>query len=101
MRKIFLVIIMFFVLCGCGSNSITTTMGGTKEIDIPEGYKFVNYNIQDSDMIWCTYRPMRDDEEPEVFIVQQDKTGLHLTGNGKFVIYESKNGTRAELPKEK
>ena len=51
-------------------------------------------------MIWCTYRPMRDDEEPEVFIVQQDKTGLHLTGNGKFVIYESKNGIRAELPKE-
>lgn len=49
MKKIFLVIIMFFVLCGCGSNSITTTMGGTKEIDIPEGYKFVNYNIQDSD----------------------------------------------------
>ena len=96
--KIYTFVVIVLLLCGCGSNQRVTSFGDTKEINIPEGYKFVNYNIQDSEMIWCTYRPMRENEVPEVYIVQQDKTGIHLTGDGKFIIYESKDGVRAKLP---
>lgn len=97
-KKILTFALMAFLLCGCGQNARVTNYGGTKEIEIPEGYKFINYNIQDSNMIWCTYRPMHPDEEPEVYIVQQDKTGIHITGDGKFIIYETKDGVRAKLP---
>lgn len=99
-KKILALGVLATLLCGCGSNKNTTRYGGTKDIDIPDGYKFLNYNIQNIDMIWCTYRPMHADEKPEVYIVQQDKTGIHVTGDGKFIIHESKDGVRAELPKE-
>lgn len=100
MKKLFLVALIALTLCGCGKNQMVTKFGGTKDIDIPEGYKFINYNIQEDNMIWCTYRPMREDEFAEVYIVKQDKTGMHVAGDGKFVIYETKDGIRAELPEE-
>lgn len=90
-----LLIGMSFTLTGC-SNLSTTVFGGTKEIYLPEGMKFLNYNIQDTNKIWCTYRPMRDDEIAETYIVQQDKEGiLSVVGDGKFVIYETKDGVQS------
>ena len=100
MKRLLMIGVLALVLCGCGSNANVTQYGGTKDIDIPDGYKFLNYNIQDNEMIWCTYRPMHTDEKPEVYIVQQDKTGLHFPREGKFIIHESKDGVRADLPKE-
>lgn len=98
--KIMVVGLLVLLLCGCGSNGSVTGYGGTKEIDIPAGYKFINYNIQSNEMIWCTYRPMREGEIPEVYIIQQDKSGIQLTGDGTFIIYETLDGVRAELPAE-
>ena len=62
--------------------------------------KFVNYNIESKDNIWCTYRPMRKDEQPETYIVHQDKGGIHIAGDGKFIIYEVKDGVRSPEIKE-
>lgn len=98
-KKLLIVVVMLFgclTFVGCGSNANVTSWGGTKEIVLPENMKFVNYNIQDEEMIWCTYRPMRKDESPETYIVQQDKSGLQFTGDGKFIIYEVKNGIQSE-----
>lgn len=89
------------LLCGCSSNTKVTSFGGTKEIELPENMKFVNYNIQTADTIWCTYRPMRADEQPEVYIVQQNAAEYNFLGGGKFIVYETKDGVQAELPKEK
>lgn len=97
MKKTFislLVLCTLFGLCGC-ENANVTSFGGTKEIVLPEGMKFVNYNIESKDNIWCTYRPMRKDEQPETYIVQQDKGGLHISGDGRFVIYEVKDGVKS------
>lgn len=100
MKKILMIGVLALALCGCGSNRQVTQFGGIKDINIPDGYKFLNYNIQDDEMIWCTYRPMRENEKAEVYIVQQDKSGMRIAGDGKFIIHESKDGVRAELPKE-
>lgn len=75
-----------------------TGWGGEREIYLPDNMKFINYNIQSSNNIWCTYRPMREDEQAEVFIVQQSRTGLNsINGDGRFIVYESKDGVQAEL----
>ena len=89
-----LVLCTLFSLSGC-ENANVTSFGGTKEIVLPENMKFVNYNIESKDNIWCTYRPMRKDEQPETYIVQQDKGGLHISGDGRFVIYEVKDGVKS------
>ena len=102
MRKLIisvLAVLMLVGLSGC-ENSNVTTWGGTKEIVLPEGMKFVNYNIESKDNIWCTYRPMRDNEKPETYIIQQDKGGINLTGDGKFIIYEVKDCIRSSKIKE-
>lgn len=97
MKKILisaLAMLMLFGLSGC-ENANVTILGGTKEIVLPEGMKFINYNIESKENIWCTYRPMRDDEQPETYIVQQDKGGIQITGDGKFIIYEVKDGVKS------
>lgn len=86
------------LLVGCGANERVTGWGGEREIYLPDNMKFINYNIQSSNDIWCTYRPMREDEQAEVFIVQQSRTGLNsIKGDGRFIVYESKDGVQAEL----
>ena len=85
-------------LIGCGANQRVTSWGGEEEIFLPDNMKFVNYDIQSTNDIWCTYRPMRSDEKAEVYIVQQSRTGVKsVTGDGRFIIYESKDGVTAEL----
>lgn len=88
-----------FMLFAC-SNANVTSWGGTKEIVLPEGMKFVNYKIESNGGIWCTYRPMREDEQPETYIFQQDKGGIHIAGDGKFIIYEIKDGVQSLKPEE-
>jgi len=101
LRMLLIFYILLIGLVGCGENASVTEWGGTKEIYLPEGMKFVNYNIQDTELIWCTYRPMRVDEFPETYIIQQDKTGINISGNGKFIIYETKDSVRSTLPEIK
>lgn len=98
MKKIIALLIICFsiiLLSGC-ANSAVTNFGGEKEIFLPDNMKFVNYNIQDSEVIWCTYRPMRENEEAEVYYVVQD-ADVRLFGEGSFIIYESKNGEVATV----
>lgn len=90
------VLLAMLGLSACSDNRMATKHGGTKEIKLPDGMKFVNYNIQDDGIIWCTYRPMRSDETPETFIVQQDKGSLAVGRDGKFVVYESKDGKTSD-----
>ncbi len=102
MKKLLISVLLLFMLVGLSGceNANVTSFGGTKEIVLPEGMKFVNYNIESKDNIWCTYRPMRKDEQPETYIVQQDKGGIHIAGDGKFIIYEVKDGVRSPEIKE-
>lgn len=102
MKKLLISILTIFALIGLSGceNTNVISWGGTKEIILPEGMKFVNYNIESKNNIWCTYRPMRNDEQPETYVVQQDKGGIHLTGDGKFIVYEVKDGVRSPKIKE-
>lgn len=96
MKKIVVLLIICFstiLLSGC-ANDIVTSFGRGKEIFLPDNMKFINYNIQSSDTIWCTYRPMRENEEVEVYYVVQD-ADIKPFGEGTFIIYESKNGISA------
>lgn len=98
MKKIVALLIVCFstiLLSGC-ANSMVTNFGGKKEIFLPDNMKFVNYNIQDSNIIWCTYRPMRENEEAEVYYIAQD-ADIKPFGEGSFIIYESKNGEVATV----
>lgn len=98
-KKLLIIAVMLFGLftfVGCSENANVTEWGGTKEIVLPENMKFINYNIQNEAMIWCTYRPMRKDESPETYIIQQDKSGLQFTGDGRFIVYEVKDGVKSE-----
>lgn len=89
------VALVIVALAGCSSNQKVTQFGGTKKIELPENMKFVNYNIQSESDIWCTYRPMRDDEQPETFVVSQHTSELNFYGGGQFVIYETKDGVKS------
>lgn len=102
MKKTFislLVIFVLFGLSGCENRNVTS-LGGTKEIVLPENMKFMNYNFEDLDNIWVTYRPMRESEKAETYIIQQDKGGIHMMGDGKFIIYEVKDGVKSPKIKE-
>lgn len=96
-----LFIIIAISISRCSSNAKVTDWGETKIIDLPDNMKFINYNIQDSDSVWTTYRPMQNGDIAEFYIVRQSRTGLPaITGSGKFIVVESKDGVKAEVPQD-
>lgn len=82
---IVLLAVMVFSLTGC--KSIAKSYGGTITIDVPKGQKVIEATWKDSD-VWYLTRPMREGEEPEIFILQED-SNLGII-EGKVIFKESK-----------
>ena len=80
-----LLAIMGFGLTGC--KSVAKSMGGTISIDVPEGQKLIEATWKDSD-VWYLTRPMREDEKPETFTLQEDSNFGIM--EGKVIFKESK-----------
>ena len=60
---------------GIGSN-LARKWGASGEVKLPPGQKLVTVtykgNGKGTDSLWFLYRPMRDDEKPEVYTFQED-----------------------------
>ena len=82
---IVLLIVMGFSLTGC--KSVAKNMGGTISIDVPKGQKVIEATWKDND-VWYLTRPMREDEKPEIFTLQED-SNLGII-EGKVIFKESK-----------
>lgn len=80
-----LLAVMGFGLTGC--KSVAKSMGGTISIDVPEGQKLIEATWKDSD-VWYLTRPMREDEKPETFTLQEDSNFGIM--EGKVIFKESK-----------
>lgn len=80
-----LLVAMGFSLTGC--KSVAKNMGGTISIDVPKGQKVIEATWKDND-VWYLTRPMREDEDPEIFTLQED-SNLGII-EGKVIFKESK-----------
>lgn len=68
------VILASTLLFSCTPNQRVKALGGSMNVDIPQGNKFVvaTWKTQDnSSSLWYTYRPMRADETPETWTMQE------------------------------
>lgn len=63
------------------------SVGGTINVDVPKGQKLIEATWKGSD-IWYLTRPMREDEDPETFTLQED-SNLGII-EGKVIFKESK-----------
>ena len=79
-------IVMGFSLTGC-SKDMVKSVGGTINVDVPKGQKLIEATWKGSD-IWYLTRPMREDEDPETFTLQED-SNLGII-EGKVIFKESK-----------
>lgn len=82
---IVLLVVMGFSLTGC--KSVAKNMGGTITIDVPKGQKVIEATWKNSNL-WYLTRPMREDEEPETFTLQEDSNFGII--EGKVIFEESK-----------
>lgn len=90
MKKKIIAGIMLLMALGCsltGCKSIAKNMGGTVTIDVPKGQKVIEATWKDSNL-WYLTRPMREDEEPETFTLQEDSNFGII--EGKVIFEESK-----------
>lgn len=74
---------MLLMALGCGLTgykSVAKNYDGIITIDVPEGQKVIEATWKDNDVQYFT-RPMREDEEPETFTLQE---------NSNFGIIEEK-----------
>jgi hypothetical protein len=76
LTKIILTLVAACVLCSCTENQRTRHWGGTSEIILPPNQKLVVATWKDADL-WYLTRPMRADENAEIFIFkEQSNFGL-------------------------
>lgn len=80
-----LLAVMGFGLTGC--KTIAKNMGGTITIDVPKGQKIIEATWKNANL-WYLTRPMREDEEPEIFTFQEDSNFGII--EGKVIFKESK-----------
>lgn len=74
-------------LSGCGANHAARSWGGTMTVDLPAGEKLQGVTWKD-DELWYLTRPMREDEEPEEWTMQeQSNYGIF---EGEVIFKESK-----------
>ena len=90
MKKKIIAGIMLLIALGCGltgCKSVAKNMGGTVTIDVPKGQKVIEATWKDSNL-WYLTRPIRKDEEPETFTLQEDSNFGII--EGKVIFKESK-----------
>lgn len=67
---IVLTAILVFSLCGC--NTAAKNLGGDITIMLEPNQKLELITWKDDDSLWYLTRPMREDEEAETHVYQQD-----------------------------
>jgi len=74
MKLLLPLIIASSLLLSCTENQRAKAFGGSMNVDIPRGNKFViaTWKTQDkSSSLWYTYRPMRAGETAETWTMQE------------------------------
>jgi hypothetical protein len=90
MKKIFistLLLILVLLFTSCTDNHMARINGGTMEIKLNPGQKFVNVTWKESS-IWYVTRPMNENDIAEVFTFQENSP-LGIM-QGKVIFIESK-----------
>lgn len=80
-KKIALLLVAATLLTGC--HTTTRYLGGSMEIDLPKGQKLEEVTWKD-ESIWYLTRPMREDENPETHVFQEDSEWGVLEGTVTF-----------------
>lgn len=70
LAPITLTVILIFILCGC--NATARSFGGDITITLEPNQKLELITWKDDDSLWYLTRPMREDEEAETHVYQQD-----------------------------
>ena len=83
---IILVLTMAVLVVGCG-NTITKNFGGTTKVELEPNLKLENITWKD-DSLWILTRPMREDEEAEVYIYKEHSNMGVI--EGKVIVVECK-----------
>jgi predicted small secreted protein len=90
MKKIIGIILVFtmaVLIVGCG-NTMTRSFGGTIKLELEPNIKLENITWKDDDSLWVLTRPMREDEEAEVYNYKQH-SNMGIV-EGKVIIVECK-----------
>lgn len=87
MNKILMTGLLLLGLSGCTSNEISRQLGGSQTLFVSCNQKVVNVTWKEVDL-WYVTRPMRDDEQAEVFTFQE-KSSYGLM-EGRIVLQECK-----------
>lgn len=86
MKKILAgILLAVLVMCISGCNTVTRTWGGQQTIDLPEGMSFIEAEWDSQDNLWYTYRPRRQNEKPETYIMQEESNMGVAEGKITFV----------------
>ncbi len=76
-----------FLAISCTSQQRASYGGGATEITVPKGEKLINASWRGTH-VWCLTRPMRKDEEPEIYTLQENSSFGIM--QGKVTLKESK-----------
>lgn len=80
-------IIATAAFAGCTDNAAAKNYGGTQNIHLKSGRKFINATWKDQNL-WYVTRAMREDETPEVFSFKE-KSNFGVM-EGEIIFHESK-----------
>ena len=83
-KIICLLCIVLFSLSISGCNWIARKIGGDISIDLPDNTKFINATWKNSSL-WYLTRPMKDNENAEVYEFKEDSNFGILEGTVTFV----------------
>lgn len=78
-----IVMMLVFSLAGC-EQGMTKSFGGNMTIELDPGVKLQTIDWED-DSLWYLTRPMREDEEPETYVLKQSSEFGIFEGTVKII----------------
>lgn len=97
MKRVLFITLFISILMSCTDNDIVKNFGGTTTIDLPNNIKLVNVTWKETNL-WYTVRPMRIDEEAEVYTFQEQSS--YGVIEGKYIIREHKEKQVSQIETE-
>ena len=79
-----LLIVLLLMSAGCTENVRAKSYGGVMQVDLLPGVKFVSATWKDTEL-WYITRPMRPDEKPETYTLQEQSSFGIIQGKVIFV----------------
>lgn len=80
---ILLTLLVLGSIPSCTDNKMAKSFGGTATVDLPKNTKFVTATWKDT-QLWYVFRPMRENEKPETFTLQEQSSLGILEGRVIF-----------------